>query len=1331
MKNQKYLRIILISLLFLIINNCVKAQNDCTTADTLSSNFWSEYQFQDNQYYWIKFTADTLDYFFNIVQPTDTSAANVTDIFLYAGDSCSNLSLITSQSTQQYDSLRIFGDSLTQGATYFICVKQDTTLKNYFRLCVEKLLNKSWASTDCPPPQVCSASSDLISNGAFNPGTVPYPPVDPFVTQSGPAGVICGWQTAWGTPNIATGTSSGYPTLATGEYAAHLWARTYNTEGIYHDFNFGVPQQNEKYSLSFIYATNTTVELNVVLTNDVLTYSPNYYTPHNFSTGIGSDQYLVDDETIYNTNSNWVQKTVCFSNLSDTYNRICIYPRNPYDDNCRGVNIDSVSLIKHSFEITTQDAIFCDPDSVEIITAPCPPVGNDQGIIWNFLWSTGETTQNITPYTQGTTTYTVTATNSCGFSFTDEVTITIIEQLIKPEITGNLNTCDSNATYVITNAQTSYTYFWEIGDNSYSSSFPQYGSSISVVWQPLWGSDADYTWIYITTNDTVSGCKTYDSIRIWKCCRKNAYTPVFNDETITDASVFDPNPAPPYFNGTIVIDDDINVSDIDYILMGPEARFVVNPPYTFTVTNSHILAGCPYMWDGIYITDSNAKVIIEEESIVQDALKSVYSEDGGKFELKNSSFFNNYTSVFARDNFYGVSGPIYSHKGKIYGCLFDAQGTGMIPPYLNDKPRHGVHLENVYNITVGDSTQDSNMFRNIFCGIASFNSSVNVYNNNFYYINNSSSCSSVTGDYYNLQCETAIHCAAIYRDAYHIVSKIVCGAGANSSNIFDTDKSAIYTYNIITGVNYAKVTGTGTGVYAREPILGSYVTNSTFKTNISAGVQFISVLPLYNRITVKYDSILNPTMGVKLMNIRSHPSFLAFKTIVSNNYITNIKNSPVWGLWFEKCDNIEAYCNMIHRASLPPTNYQLFINGITIYHSVSAKIHDNTSENIGVSIRGNGSLLGTQFKCNTSDGSYNGFYFDDFVNVQTILSDQGTLNSPNDNTLYNDVTNYFRIDGTYTGVTVDWYYRNLLSEYLPNKPIYLNNIILTPAVNPIAVNCQNCTYGPLMAGNSNPTINEISGTSPTGINNNEIDAIINESNNYNEFDELFKYFEKQYAYQKLEENQLELTTTLRNYYYSLKNSNIGKFDQIYREIENNNIENAKTLNNQISPVNNIEINRKWVNSVYFDYIVPQKAIPQNIIDELETLASTSPFVNGDAVYSARAIVGYTETETIVNPKSLEQGNTNNDNSNKHDITVNVYPNPAENNIYVELKGKNGDFNRFILRNMLGIKLIEKEIKDDRNKLTINTSKLNNGLYIYEVLNSDGISIKSGRLVISK
>jgi len=241
---------------------------------------------------------------------------------------------------------------------------------------------------------------------------------------------------------------------------------------------------------------------------------------------------------------------------------------------------------------------------------------------------------------------------------------------------------------------------------------------------------------------------------------------------------------------------------------------------------------------------------------------------------------------------------------------------------------------------------------------------------------------------------------------------------------------------------------------------------------------------------------------------------------------------------------------------------------------------------------------------------------------------------------------------------------------------------------------------------------------------------MNESNNYNELDESFKYFEKQYAYQKLEENQQTLTTSQSSYYYYLKNSNIGRFEQIYREIENNNIENAKTLNDQISPVNTIETNRKWVNSVYFDYIVPQKSIPQNIIDELEILASSSPFVRGDAVYSARAIVGYTEDEIGIHDKNLEV-NPNSNTTNDNNIEIKVFPNPAQEFISVEIIGNTDKSIKFDLTNMLGIKVLEKVILGSNSFIKIDVQQLRQGVYVYEAsYKNNRETIIKGRIVIN-
>jgi len=140
--------------------------------------------------------------------------------------------------------------------------------------------------------------------------------------------------------------------------------------------------------------------------------------------------------------------------------------------------------------------------------------------------------------------------------------------------------------------------------------------------------------------------------------------------------------------------------------------------------------------------------------------------------------------------------------------------------------------------------------------------------------------------------------------------------------------------------------------------------------------------------------------------------------------------------------------------------------------------------------------------------------------------------------------------------------------------------------------------------------------------------------------------------------------------------------------------------------------------------VIQKEIPQNIIDDLETLASSSPFVNGDAVYTARAIVGY--NESVVNPKSLEQEN---DSDNNSEITAAVYPNPANDKLFIEIKGADEEKLNLVILNSLGVKL--KEVSLHRNQV-IDISRFSNGLYFYQILRAFNHEIAGkGRFVISR
>lgn len=117
---------------------------------------------------------------------------------------------------------------------------------------------------------------------------------------------------------------------------------------------------------------------------------------------------------------------------------------------------------------------------------------------------------------------------------------------------------------------------------------------------------------------------------------------------------------------------------------------------------------------------------------------------------------------------------------------------------------------------------------------------------------------------------------------------------------------------------------------------------------------------------------------------------------------------------------------------------------------------------------------------------------------------------------------------------------------------------------------------------------------------------------------------------------------------------------------------------------------------------------------------------GDAVYTARAIVGYIDPD--VNPKNLKQEN---DVNNSSEITAKVYPNPANEYITVEIVGNAEKSIKFVLTNMLGIKVLEKLIEISNSTYKIDVHQLSQGIYIYEALYKiSGVSIIKGRIVIN-
>lgn len=987
--------------------------------------------------------------------------------------------------------------------------------------------------------------------------------------------------------------------------------------------------------------------------------------------------------------------------------------------------IDSLFIQPVHFSKKQKDTL-CLGQSIKL-TSPL-----DSSIMASYNWNNGSHNQSITVSPKTDSTYICTVTDhyyNCVYSDTFNV---VVRKPVHLTISGFNNDCHSQAVYHIDSISANQTYYWRpypyFGGHTHTDSF-------TVNWNIDWNNIPDgYLYLKVYTDD-IKYCKLPDSIKIFKCCKAD-YPALWKDTVVNSASGIIPSTI---LNGTAVFNTNY-VINCSQIFMGPEAKIIVNPPYRLTIINTNISAGCNYMWDGIYIQDSNAMLVdssnISNPRSQNDAYNLIVSENGGKFRLRNIIFYNNLTSVLVKNYFHYGIGAFGPHKGIITGCKFDKLNNGMINPHLYEKPKHGVYLDNVFKITIGDSANASyiNNFQNIFCGIASFNSIANVYNCNFKNIKVvGASCFTQPGDFTTLFCETAIHSVATINDPTHFnPSQLACGGTiATSRDSIYNCSTGIYTYKTLTKINNIKVRATNVGVFCQDASNACYVVNSTFKNSTLIGIKFINTVSTIRKLNIKNDSILDPTYGIYLSNVASHATQMSLKTVVSNNYITLVKNSVTSGIRLEMCNYVEAYCNKVTRTTIPSTSYRTYIKGFQIEQTANGLIRDNTTERIGIGVKCAGSLLGTQFKCNTSDGSYSGFYCDaNYGGVQTVLSYQGAVNTPWDNKWYNIPGTGWAIDAAagYSQPTLAyWYYRSVGAQFNPTiSSNALNGITKSSAGNTAPTACTTCSGSLMMTGLTTP-VQIVS----TGNQQNELTAIIDETNNYNELDEQFKYFEKQYAFSLLNSNPSLINAQSGEFYNELNNGNIGSFDKVYKFAQNSDFENAKVLNEQIAPVNNIETNRKWVNDVYLKYVIPQVLIPQNIVSDLVTLASSSPFVEGDAVYTARAIVRYTEPNPV--NKNMEQSNEDEQNAQvnpNNELKVLVYPNPANDYFTVEIIGNSNKSVKFVLTNTLGVNVYEGLFNSSLNK--IDSKQFKQGIYLYKAIidNNDGNAV-NGRIVISR
>jgi hypothetical protein len=192
------------------------------------------------------------------------------------------------------------------------------------------------------------------------------------------------------------------------------------------------------------------------------------------------------------------------------------------------------------------------------------------------------------------------------------------------------------------------------------------------------------------------------------------------------------------------------------------------------------------------------------------------------------------------------------------------------------------------------------------------------------------------------------------------------------------------------------------------------------------------------------------------------------------------------------------------------------------------------------------------------------------------------------------------------------------------------------------------------------------------------------------------------------------------------------------------INHAISINNSFSPTGNFDTYLQKINNLYAAYKKAKKHLNMAQIQAVRSIAMLCPFGYGEGVYKARALLSLYDTINYVNPceiftpPNITNGSSNRiaaiENTVVNELNVTVYPNPANNTIYMQgLQLKENDKAEIVIYSSMGQLVLKTEYNKAMQAAditNIDISSLNSGSYMYKVL-LNGMVMQLDKLIIIK
>ncbi len=904
-------------------------------------------------------------------------------------------------------------------------------------------------------------------------------------------------------------------------------------------------------------------------------------------------------------------------------------------------------------------------------------------------------------------------------------------------INGNNNDCNTVATYFIENGSLQCDYLWTLsgGGQIISSNI---GQSITVQFDNTL-QYCDTSILSVIAIDTCPYSPSSGFKRIFACCEDNI-TYRFDNYTTQQPMTFG-NASTILINGDFKMKHNVTFDNVN-VYMSPDSRILLEEEniglhiINGTVITSNIDC-CTNMWDGIYTDRETQTVKISGGSVITNAQHALNIRQGSTFSLEDSYFINNYKNLTV---YQGSGGGTPAYPALIRNMKFVGSNSLQYPPHQGEQTCSGIEVFRTYALTIGDpsSIYNQNTFENMFCGIKTAQSYVEIFNNYFKNIN--STIQTVGGNPVQIYNATAIfglgNDTSIQQNNQWHGLKI--GGSGLESNIFDSCYNGIYAFNLKLLAEGNSINISNFGVEGRDLFDDSYVRFNKIRdasgidtTHCQEGIRILNIQPRRCKITVNNNDINAKNRGINMINTNSMPSYNLLVEVHSNIIKLNANyppiNKPKSAIKALNCNGIFIGHNTLSIANYSTASDNKFY-GVDISQVNNGLIIDDTISLYGAGINVFGNCNFTKFYCNTIKHCFNGFLF----NTQSTITSQGEWDVINTDNVW--LGNYWDpIPQAYRKLWADqtlipiasvrWFVQNSP----PTSMQIQNSIGPNPTQSLIAqfINSPNAISSCM----SLPTFASIASSEREAL----YGKIVRDSNAYTDLETQYKTYDKEVLYKNLKENPAlmnlgETTDVLyQNFYAEEAAGNIGKIDAIEEFIKNSEDSLAMLKNATLQDEKQIDYFRKVVNEIYLNSFAKGNydLTPEQTAILLPIATQYTPWEGGDAVYIARLMLNIDEDAIVVDFAKAPKSESINTKTN----SAKLYPNPASNQVMIEFD------NALIVNAMLEIygysgNLLQTSVLQTGYQfISVSTKDLKSGIYYYRIISNNEIIAKDKLLIV--